>query len=90
MDTWVLFFAGIAVGWLIEWIIDWVFWRRNIRAFYASESELKRQVETRDSQIQELQRALAQAQAAHISPAPATAGAAPDAAPAAGGAGVSA
>lgn len=70
MDTWVLFFAGIAVGWLIEWVIDWLFWRRNIRAFYANEAELTRQAQARDSQIQELQRELALVKAAQGSPVP--------------------
>jgi hypothetical protein len=70
MEPWAVFVAGIAVGWLIEWIIDWVFWRRNVRAFYANEAELKRQLQARDAQIQALQAELAQAAAA---PSPANA-----------------
>ena len=61
MEPWVIFVAGIAAGWLIEWIIDWVYWRRNLRAFYANEAELQRQVQARDAEIQELRRELAQA-----------------------------
>lgn len=60
MEPWAIFVAGIAAGWLIEWTIDWLYWRRNLRAFYANETELKRQLRARDAQIQELQAELAQ------------------------------
>ena len=28
MSTFLIFVAGLLIGWLIEWVIDWLYWRR--------------------------------------------------------------
>ncbi len=51
MDIWIALIAGIIIGWLAEWIIDWYFWRRGIEAFYATEADLRRQLQIAEQKI---------------------------------------
>jgi predicted flap endonuclease-1-like 5' DNA nuclease len=45
MSIWIAFAGGIILGWIIEWIIDWLYWRRGIAGFYATENELRGQLQ---------------------------------------------
>jgi len=45
MTVWIALVGGIVLGWLIEWIIDWLFWRRGVETFYATEQELRRELQ---------------------------------------------
>ncbi len=46
MTVWIALLGGIVLGWLIEWVIDWLFWRRGVEAFYATEQELRQELQT--------------------------------------------
>ena len=54
MTLWIALVAGILIGWIIEWIIDWLFWRRNLAGFYATETQLRRQLAAAEDQLAEL------------------------------------
>jgi len=54
MTVWIALVAGILIGWIIEWIIDWFYWRRNLADFYATETQLRRQLATTEEQLAEL------------------------------------
>ncbi len=45
MTVWIALVGGIVLGWLVEWIIDWTYWRRGVESFYATEQELRRELE---------------------------------------------
>lgn len=45
MTIWIALVGGLVLGWLVEWLIDWTYWRRGVEAFYATEHELRRELE---------------------------------------------
>lgn len=45
MSIWIAFAGGIILGWIIEWVIDWLYWRRGVAGFYATENELRGQLQ---------------------------------------------
>lgn len=77
MEVGIALVAGIAIGWVIEWVIDWQYWRRGVAGFYATESQLRSELDNARVSVQatseELQRtqvelhaAQAQLQAARV------------------------
>lgn len=54
MTVWIALVVGILIGWIIEWIIDWLYWRRNLAGFYATETQLRRQLAAAEDQLTEL------------------------------------
>lgn len=45
MEIWVALVGGLIIGWVLEWVIDWFYWRRGVESFYATEAELRAQIE---------------------------------------------
>jgi len=58
MNIWIAFAGGIILGWVIEWVIDWLYWRRGIEGFYATESELRSELQIAQQQQAESAAAL--------------------------------
>lgn len=54
MNVWIALAVGIFIGWIIEWVIDWLYWRRNLAAFYATETELRDELAAAEAQVAEL------------------------------------
>jgi hypothetical protein len=59
MEIWVALVGGLILGWLAEWVIDWFYWRRGVEAFYATEAELRRQVDSLAAENESLRQQLA-------------------------------
>jgi hypothetical protein len=59
MGIWVALVAGIIVGWVAEWLLDWFYWRRGVEAFYITEAELRRQVDSLAAENESLRNQLA-------------------------------
>lgn len=62
MDIWVALIGGLIIGWVAEWVIDWVYWRRGVEAFYTTEAELRRQVDSLAAENESLRQQLASRQ----------------------------
>jgi hypothetical protein len=61
MGIWVALAAGLVIGWLAEWVLDWTYWRRGVESFYATEAELRRQVESLAAENESFRQKLAAA-----------------------------
>lgn len=51
MTVWIALAVGILIGWIIEWVIDWLYWRRNLAAFYATETQLRDELAAAQAQV---------------------------------------
>ena len=58
MEIWVALVGGIMIGWVLEWVVDWVYWRRGVEAFYATEAELRSQIEALSEENESLRQQL--------------------------------
>jgi predicted flap endonuclease-1-like 5' DNA nuclease len=58
MTIWIALAGGIILGWVIEWIVDWLYWRRGIAGFYATESDLRSQLQNVQQQHTETTEAM--------------------------------
>ena len=58
MEIWVALVGGLILGWVAEWVVDWFYWRRGVEAFYATERELRRQVESLAAENESLRQQL--------------------------------
>ncbi|MCB0166766.1 MAG: hypothetical protein KDI79_21245 [Anaerolineae bacterium] len=67
MSTFLIFVAGVLVGWLIEWAVDWLYWRRvnaDMQSKLAASEALLAQRKDNDTvKVEALRRELAQAKA---------------------------
>ena len=62
MEIWVALVGGIIIGWVLEWVVDWVYWRHGVEAFYATEAELRSQLETLTAENESLRQQLTPAE----------------------------
>ena len=58
MEIWVALVGGLILGWVAEWLVDWFYWRRGVEAFYTTERELRRQVESLAAENESLRQQL--------------------------------